>query len=433
MHQLVVNFVSYSHLITFTIAYFLLDQLYHKSKLNYLFVFLILFFTILFIRHVSLIDSLLLYILFFFLSIWNAGIKSVSHSLLLVSLSYIIEIIISEISRSWYFEAIIIENIIEKSLMFLFATVVTISLVTAICWSIRKWLLPFIKKKQKESLVSCLLAILLICYQTYHLVTMYTDQFPFLANLFITLYLILLVLIIAIVHTSSKNEKLRLQAQKQKLEYEMMSTYATEVKKQYAEMRKFRHDYVNILATFEYYLDQNNLDELKQFYQSNVKKTKTLFSTNMLRLDDLQRIESLEIRSIFTTKLIAAQGKNIDVQIEVSETIPDQQLVDPIIFIRILGILLDNAIEELETLGEGKLLVAVFLKNGDTIFIIQNTAREQIEPVYLLKQADFSTKGDGRGLGLANVDELVALEPRMFLETSITNGCFTQKITITGG
>ncbi len=180
-------------------------------------------------------------------------------------------------------------------------------------------------------------------------------------------------------------------------------------------------------------MDQDKIEELKTFYHTNVKQTKTLFKTNMLRLDDLQKIDCIEIKSILTTKLITAQEKQIDVQIEVNEQIPENLSVDPIILIRILGILLDNAIEELESLKEGRLLVGVFTMKSDVIFIIQNTVRENVEPLHLLKKEGFSTKGTNRGLGLSNIEELILLEQRLLLETTITNEVFIQKITIMRG
>ena len=116
-----------------------------------------------------------------------------------------------------------------------------------------------------------------------------------------------------------------------------------------------------------------------------------------------------------------------------NETIPSDLSVDPVVLIRILGILLDNAIEELESLNEGELLVGIFIMNGDLMFIIQNTVRENMEPLYLLKKEGFSTKGDNRGFGLANVEELILLEQRLLLETTATNEVFIQKITIMKG
>ncbi|MEG1174266.1 GHKL domain-containing protein, partial [Carnobacterium sp.] len=99
----------------------------------------------------------------------------------------------------------------------------------------------------------------------------------------------------------------------------------------------------------------------------------------------------------------------------------------------ILGILLDNAIEELETLTYGKLLVGIFTINSDLVFIIQNNVREDIESVHLLKKQGYSTKGETRGIGLANVEELISLEPRLLLETTIKDKLFIQKIIIMKG
>ena len=59
-------------------------------------------------------------------------------------------------------------------------------------------------------------------------------------------YAILIALIVSVIQTFTKNEELKYQAKQRKIEYDMMSKYAEEVKKQYQDMRKFRHDYVNI-------------------------------------------------------------------------------------------------------------------------------------------------------------------------------------------
>ena len=133
------------------------------------------------------------------------------------------------------------------------------------------------------------------------------------------------------------------------------------------------------------------------------------------------------------TKLIMAQEKNIDVGIEVESIAFKQLFVDPIILIRIIGILLDNSVEALEELEEGKLLVGIFNLKSDLVIVIKNTVRKNVEPLHLLRKSGFSTKGDNRGLGLSTVDELLVLEPNILLETSIKEDYFIQKITIIGG
>lgn len=433
MTDLLITYISFAHLFGFTLAFFLLDKFYQKPKRNYALVILILGFSLYVGQYFSNIDILILYVFFLLLSLKNSTKKNVPHSLLIVSISYLLELITSELMKPLFFKSLEVNQPIKQFLFLLSILTSTFILITMSSLGINKWILPKISGGRKEATISYLLTLCLLGYQTYWLLTFYAKGFPFLSEFILIFYTILTVLIISVIQTFTKNEELKFQVQQRKLEYDMMSKYAEEVKKQYQDIRKFRHDYVNILSSIEYYLDQDNIEELKQFYHTSVKQTKALFKTNMIRLDDLQKIDSIEIKSILTTKLITAQEKQIDVQIEVNETISATLSVDPVILIRILGILLDNAIEELELLNDGKLLVGIFIMEGALMFIIQNTVRENIEPLHLLKKEGFSTKGENRGLGLANVEELILLEPRLLLETTIANNVFIQKITIMKG
>lgn len=433
MTDLLIAYISFAHLFEFTLAYFFLDQLYLKTKINYALILLILLFGLYIGQNFSKLDTLILFIFFFFLSLKNSTKKNVAHSLLVVAIAHLLEILTSQLIRPLFLKSIDATQPIEQFFLFFLILITTFILILIGARSINKWVLPIINGRRNESAISYLLTLSLLAYQTYWLLANYAKNTPLLRGFILVFYVILVALIVSVIQTFTKNEELKFQAQQRKLEYDMMSKYAEEIKKQYQDMRKFRHDYINILSSIEYYLDQNKIEELRQFYYTSVKQTKSLFKTNMLRLDDLQKINSIEVRSILTTKLITAQEKKIDVQIEVNETIPSDLSVDPVILIRILGILLDNAIEELESLNEGKLLVGIFIMKDDLMFIIQNTVRKNVEPLHLLKKEGFSTKGDNRGLGLANVEELILLEQRLLLETTVTNEVFIQKITITKG
>jgi len=433
MTNLLITYISFAHLFEFTLAYYLLDKLYLKAKINYGLVLLVLLFGLYVGQNFSNLDTLILFIFFFFLSLKNSTKKNVAHSLLVVALAYLLEISTSRLMRPIFYKSFESTQSTEQLFLFLLILITTFILIIVGSWLVTKWILPKVSGGRKESAIAYLLTLCLIIYQTYWLLFHYAKNTPLLRGFILVFYVILIALIVSVIQTFTKNEELKYQAQQRKIEYELMSKYAGEVKKQYQDMRKFRHDYVNILSSIEYYLDQNKIEELKQFYHTSVKQTKTLFKTNMLRLDDLQKIDSIEVKSILTTKLITAQEKNIDVQIEVAERIPENLSVDPVILIRILGILLDNAIEELESSQEGKLLVGIFIMKGDVLFIIQNTVRNNVEPLHVLKKEGFSTKGNNRGLGLSNIQELILLEQQLLLETTITNEVFIQKITIMKG
>lgn len=432
MTNIIITYVTFSHLVGFTLAYFMLDQLYLKNKINYVLVPLIMLLGIYVGSTLAYIDTLILFLFFFFLSIKNSSKKNVAHSLLVVSTAYFLEMMTTELFRPLFFQIIAAKQFCEQIFLLFLILATTISIISIVSWLINKWVFPSIRGKNL-SVLSYLLTMFLLAYQTYGLLTIYIDNIPLLKDFILIFYGILIALIISVIKTFSKNEILNFQAKQRELEYDMMSKYSEEVKKQYQEIQKFRHDYINILSSIEYYLDHNKIAELKRFYHTNVKQTKTLFKTNILRINDLEKIESLEIRSIVSTKLITAQEKNIDVQIEVNEKIPVNISLDSVILIRILGILLDNAIDELESLKSGSLLVGIFIISGDVVIIIQNTVRENVEPLHLLKKEGFSTRGNSRGLGLSNVQELILLEPQLLLETIIENNLFIQKITIMKG
>lgn len=191
-----------------------------------------------------------------------------------------------------------------------------------------------------------------LSYQTIKMIQNYAEN----QNLFFLLlifYLMLSGLIVMIVRALTKNAALETKAKNDKVIAELQKQYVDEVKKQYQETRKFRHDYTNLLSTINYYLESNKIPELKEY---------------------------------FYTKLLLAQENNIDVQIEIREFLPEEKKVDTISLVRLFEIFLDNAIEELESIHEGSLTIVAFNENADSVFILQNTTRDNIEPLQLLKK-----------------------------------------------
>lgn len=249
----------------------------------------------------------------------------------------------------------------------------------------------------------------------------------------LTFILILFFISITVILSISNNRQLAFDKKQKEFEYTAMEKYTTEINKQYQEIRKFRHDYINILSSMEHYIREEEFEQLADYYYQNILPTKRIFEKSNLHLNDIQKIKSSEIKSILMTKLVLAQEKNISVQVEIRDDFSLPNTIDPVIFIRIVGILLDNAIEELESLNDGELRFAVFYQEEDLIFIIQNTCRSEIQPIYQLKQEGYSTKGENRGLGLKNVDDLIRESGNILLETSIRENRFTQIIRIVEG
>lgn len=122
--------------------------------------------------------------------------------------------------------------------------------------------------------------------------------------------------------------------------------------------------------------------------------------------------------------------ENIHVQLELNNDIYFKEKIDIIALVRILGIFLDNSIEELKYLEKGNLSIAIFLIEKDTYIIIENTTKNDMQSLHELKKEGFSTKGKDRGLGLSNADQLIQKYPYLLWETSIEKNKFIQTLII---
>jgi len=219
-------------------------------------------------------------------------------------------------------------------------------------------------------------------------------------------------------------------AWEQELEHRALLRYIDESQKHQEAMRKFKHDQQNILLSLHSFIKEKDLDGLEQYYTSEVEPAFALITKNDFAMEALSKIKVREIKSILAAKLMLAQTQEIEVTFEADEEI-DHIPADSVALVRMLGIILDNAIEAIEELGQGKLMVGCFKQGSMITFIVQNPCPPDIPALHQLVQPGFSSKGENRGLGLNNLSELVSTQTNVMLETTIEDGCFIQKLIIT--
>lgn len=431
MNQIFLGYMSYSHIIIFAVCFLILEKVY-KQKVRIICIYILALIVGGIIGFFySTLDLLVLFILFFVLSYSLFPKKNSMQIILSIVCSAVIELAFTPLyllMMPCFFK---LESEFSKSIVFLLVVLLTLFFCIVISVVLRDKLYPYLIKRKWLNSLSFFLMIIMLGYQMIEITIRYAEN----RNLFFMLlisYCLLIGLIIMVIHTLSQKALVEAKALKNEIISELQKNYVDEVKKQYQEIQRFRHDYTNLLSSVNYYLVSNKIEELKDFLANDIMKTSTVLKENGFILDALQNIESLGIRSIFYTKLLLAQEKNIDVHMEIQEFIPEMGEADAVSLVRIFGIFLDNAIEELETIGKGSLNVVVFMEQRDTVYIIQNTAREIIEPLRKLRTEGFSTRGKSRGLGLSNVNAILLNEPHILLETKIGLNEFVQKITIVG-
>ncbi|HDV4214234.1 TPA: GHKL domain-containing protein [Staphylococcus aureus] len=195
------------------------------------------------------------------------------------------------------------------------------------------------------------------------------------------------------------------------------------------EMRKFRHDYVNILTTLSEFIREDDMPGLRDYFNKNIVPMKDNLQMNAIKLNGIENLKVREIKGLITAKILRAQEMNIPISIEIPDEVSSINL-NMIDLSRSIGIILDNAIEASTEIDDPIIRVAFIESENSVTFIVMNKCADDIPRIHELFQESFSTKGEGRGLGLSTLKEIADNADNVLLDTIIENGFFIQKVEI---
>jgi two-component system sensor histidine kinase AgrC len=230
-----------------------------------------------------------------------------------------------------------------------------------------------------------------------------------------------------------KQEALARQKQLLVKENEQLKEYADYLDQNEDELRRFKHDYQNILLSLKVSAEKGGSQALVEELE---KYTSSQFDQKALRkYPDVNHVEIPELKSIAIAKLAKLYNEKIDYSFgcepEISQ-IPQTNLLD---LVRIIGIAFDNAIEasqQLEALGgQGRVEAMYYQEGGDFEFMIRNRIGGPVADSDQLAQAGYTTKEAHAGLGLANVKEIVSQhDEQMLLDYGPEGGWFNFSLTL---
>ena len=225
-------------------------------------------------------------------------------------------------------------------------------------------------------------------------------------------------------------EQVQTQAKQKSLQDLQDYTHNLEV--MYNGLRSFKHDYVNILLSLSGYIENGNIDELKNYFENQIFPTKNLIDRGDYKLNQLGNIGVLEIKSLLSAKMIYAHESGIDVTIDIPDKV-DSFLMDTVDLARILGIFLDNAIEATLETQQPQIGLNILQNTTGVSIIISNRFQDNGLALHKLKQKGFSTKTGHQGIGLSNVQKIISSYDNVLLETTMQCGCFTQHMELDAG
>ena len=246
-------------------------------------------------------------------------------------------------------------------------------------------------------------------------------------NVFLALMIMLLVAILGENEVSS----MFYQKQIRDIEYKALKRHMEDVEQQTLELQKFKHDYRNILMSMEWYILRSENPDLIKYFNTRIKQISQSWDEEDAVFKNIDRINEKEVRSILRMKIQRMLSLNMQVVIKQIDEINSIN-IDPLVMVRAMGIILDNAIEEVEHLEHGVIKIGFVKEEKGIVFYVSNSCRENHCSIEDITGKAFTTKGEGRGIGLQILSDFSLEYTNFFVETKIVDNWFTQVVTVTG-
>lgn len=271
--------------------------------------------------------------------------------------------------------------------------------------------------------ISIFLIIVVLCLQ-FSLLIFYSDSMPFIVSI---INIIILIIYFTISVCSIVNIS-KLEVTKQNLESANLTNHSLTIL--HDQVRSFKHDFDNIVNTIGGYVVNEDMDGLKKYYNQLLEECN---KTNNLYALSPNVINHPAIYHILATKYYDANQLdihiNLNVFLDLNEIEARMKIYD---FTRILGILLDNAIDAAKECDK-KIINVTFRKeisNNMIVVIIQNTYKNKDVDTERIYQKGVSSKENHSGLGLWKVRQILMHNNNLNLFTTKNDEYFTQQFEI---
>lgn len=281
-------------------------------------------------------------------------------------------------------------------------------------------------KKTKILLIANLILMILVIAMQFYLVRYYSNNMP----LFITFISIFGLIAYFVISIYSIINSSKLEVTTRDLEGTKLNLHSLQVL--HDTVRTFKHDFDNIVNGIGGYVRNKDMEGLTQFYnqlQEDCHKTNNLYSLNP------QVINHPAIYNILATKYYVADELNIQINLDIFLDLNEiEQHMKIYEFTRILGILLDNAIEAAKDCDE-KIINVIFRKEEHKhriVAIIENTyANKDVDTDKIFEKGVSSKSNEtNSGLGLWKVRQILKKNNNLNLFTSKTPELFKQQFEI---
>lgn len=340
-------------------------------------------------------------------------------------------VIVSEICIVIIFKNFMIfsSNYSQQSLYMTLYTNLIVSLLLVFLINIKHILCIFRKMTSNDFINKFYSIVLIICCFSICLSSLlYYIFFEInpLNSFFITFILSICYIIIPIIILKEKieNEKL-------KIKYDIVLKNIDEYEDNLNEQRIKNHENKNMLISIRSMIeknDENTINFINQILKDNrfVEEQGILAMTKNIPVGGLQGLIYQKFVIINNKKI--KWFLNIDKKLKKSifKNLPLETIKN---ICMIIGVFLDNAIEEVETQNNPLIGLDIYMDKLN-IFVEVSNSYNNISDIVLFDKKGFSTKSNGHGYGLSLVKELLERDKHLINKRIINGNIFTQKLII---
>ena len=279
-----------------------------------------------------------------------------------------------------------------------------------------------INKRNKIILIYNIIIAIIVLFSQIYLIVFYNDRLPNFI-IYINIFALVTYFIISIY---SMIKTMSLQKTQEDLEQEKQYNKTLQIL--HDNIRAFKHDFANIISGIGGYVETNDMYGLKKYYKQLLQDCNQVGNLGSLNPGS---INSPAVYSVLANKYYKAD--NLGIKISLETFIDFNHLYMGIYeFTRILGILMDNAIEATSECENKYIHVEIRsdLNRNMQLLIVENTYKDKDINIDKIFEKGYSTKPHNTGLGLWEVENILKKHKNITRFTSKDDKLFKQQIEI---
>lgn len=193
------------------------------------------------------------------------------------------------------------------------------------------------------------------------------------------------------------------------------------------------HENKNQFLTVRNMLDPKNekekevMDYIDEFVENKIKDDEKI-------MEEACIIPEGGLRGLMYSKLVYMREKKINYELNIDKKVKTSDLIalnkeETLDVCKILGIFIDNAIEEVIDLDEKLISIDIYKEKKELCFSVTNNYHHTID-LDKIEEEGYTTKGDGHGFGLTLAKQLIEKHNNFKNLKQISENTFTQIIKI---